>query len=465
MAIKMKLLEKLRYYNSIVFSKSQNITTTEDRSKERARRIAQTAMAAMCSRFFNIATGLITVPLMLPYLGVEQFGIWMALTGFVAFLAFTDLGLSIGLQNKLTECYGKDDLVEPSYFISSTLFIITILAILLVLFAQEVIPVVGVINIIPTSNEIEGVLIKTTQFVIYTFALGLFSSVIQRIFESSQDGLYANILLALGRILSLVSVFVCVYLEADLPIIVALFMGCPFVIMIIGGGVLFYKRPWLIPYFSKIRVKTIKQLIKIGTLSLSAQIGASIMSTGPLLVLTSKYGVVAIVPFTLCQRLYGVVGMLLSVALGPLWPAYGEAKERNDWNWINSTLHKSIKLSIFIVAPAFSLMLVFGQDIIAIWSRDITVTPDIELLTICGLWMALLAGIRLSSMYLNGLGLFKGQASYGLIFPIISVCLGLYFSDFISFNYTLLLMIVAGELTRLLSMKVEIKRVIKKEGL
>ncbi len=39
------------------------------------------------------------------------------------------------------------------------------------------------------------------------------------------------------------------------------------------------------------------------------------------------------------QRLLGVIGMALALALGPLWPAFGEAKARGDIDWILLTFN------------------------------------------------------------------------------------------------------------------------------
>jgi O-antigen/teichoic acid export membrane protein len=450
----------IKNLKNTVFSEAHNTNTPEGRSKERNRRIAQSALAAMSARFSNIFTGLLTVPVTLPYLGIEQFGIWMALTGFIAFLSFSDLGLSIGLQTKLTQCHGKNEKSEPSFLISSTLVLIILIALILILIGYLVIPNVGVSDIIPVAKNNNQILIETTQYLIYTFSFGLFSTVIQRVFESYQDGLYSNLLLAFGRVFSLLSVYLCVYFELSLPVLIVFFMGFPFLFLFVGGIILLIKRPWLRPNISKVKLRYIKEILKIGCLAMSAQVGASVMSTGPLLVLTTQFGAAAIVPFALAQRLFGIVSMMLTMALSPLWPAYGEAKQRGDWVWIKSTLKKSTYLSTLIVIPFFIFMLFLGQQIILFWSQNEAVIPEFELILVCSIWMVLLAGVRVGSMFLNGLGEFKGQAVYGLVLPVIAVICGMQFSNTFSLIENLLLMILIGELTRLIAMKFEIRNIL-----
>lgn len=445
-----------------VFSKGHDTSTEEGRAKERARRIGQTALAAMSARTVNIFTGLLTVPITLPYLGIELFGIWMALTGFVAFLSFSDLGLSIGLQTKLTECHGKDDRDRPSFLISSTFLLISLLFTLLCLIAYFFIPMADVVRFIPVETHNIQTLEMTAQSLIYTFAFGLFATIFQRIFESYQDGLYSNSLLAIGRVFSFLSVYFCVYFKLPLPILIALFMGMPFVFLIIGGIVLMINRPWLRPSILKVRIQYIIELFKIGYLAMRAQIGFAIMTSGPLLVLTSQFGAAAIVPFALIQRLSGVVAMLLGVALGPLWPAYGEAKQRGDWGWVSHTFKKSGYLATGIVVPSSLVLVLFGQDIIQFWSGEASVVTELNLIVVCVVWMILLAGIQVNSMLLNGLGEFKGQATYGLILPIIAITLASLFGHSMPLVGCLLFMIIMGDFTRFVAMAFEVKHVFKK---
>jgi O-antigen/teichoic acid export membrane protein len=461
-------MNKIKYkINSIyllLFSGTHDLSSVEGQANERNRRIALSALTSMTARVVNLLAGLITVPLTLPYLGVEQFGIWMALTGFVAFLAFTDLGLSIGLQAALTACHGKNDQKKPSYLISSGLSIIILISMTLIICSIFIFPLFDFTKVILIENpNNENVLLHTVQSILIVFAIGLPAGMIQRTFEAYQDGMISNILLIIGRFFSLGSVYVCVHFEISLSVMVALYMGLPFVFIIIGGVILFIKRSWLRPSFFKVRKKCVSEIFNVGRLAFSAQVGASIMSTGPLLVLTSQYGAMAIVPFAIAQRLFGIVSMIQASILGPLWPAYGEAKARGDWTWIISTLKKSIIWSSAVVIPCFFAFAFFGQWIILIWSQDADVVPGWALLMACNFWMLLLAGVRVFSMFLNGTGAFKGQAIYGVVIPFVAVYLGWVWSGEVEMINCLMLMLV-GELGRLIFMSFETYRVYKKRA-
>jgi O-antigen/teichoic acid export membrane protein len=456
---------KRRIQNKIqlIFLGAQETSTPEGRAKERARRIAQTSSSAIVARLINILSGLITVPLTLPYLGVELFGIWMALTGFVALLSFTDLGLGIGLQSALTKCYAKDDRLTPSKLNASAFSLIFIIMLALITFSIYLVPVFDLTNIISISepsNEI--ILTQLTQCFLLVFALGLPAGIIHRIFIAYQDGLAINILLIVGRLVGLLSIFVGVYFQQSLIAIAAMYMGAPLIAITLGGVYLFWIKPWLRPDFSSINTDMMKIILSIGGTALFAQIGASIMSTGPLLVLSSQYGAKAVVPYILTQRLMSIVQIVIAVGVAPLWPAYGEAKVSGDFQWIKSTFYKSLKLSMAIALFSFFFFMLFGQSVISLWADNVEAVPGVGLLFACCVLMVVSAWTGPFSAFLNGLNQFKGQAVYGLLLPILAVYLGMNFSEGIGLVLTLWVFILVGELTRITFMAFESYRVIKR---
>ncbi len=437
----------------ILFSKAHDTATEQGRAKERARKITQSAVMGMLAKCTNVATGLITVPLTLPYLGLEQFGIWMALTGLIAFLAFSDFGLSIGLQSKLTQCHGNDDRTSPISYISTTLILVIFIALLISFCAILTLPLMDFSKFIHLSDPANNdVLQQTALFVVVIFAMSMPAALIQRIFDAYQLGAVVNGALALGRLLGLLSVYLSVSFQLSLSYMVAFYMSLPFLMVYLASLWLFYKHDWMRPHFSKFSKEKAFEVFSIGKFALSAQFGAIIMSSGPLLVLTNIYGAIAIVPYSVAQRVLGIISMVLFTFLTPLWPAYGEALARKDYRWIKKVFRKSVLISLSIFMPSALLLVVFGQNIIYLWAQNIEAVPSLPLLIACTFWALVLTGIRVFSMLLNGVNKFKGQGIYGLILPVIALLSGIFFSNNISLISNLMLMILIGDFLKLLCM-------------
>ena len=80
-----------------------------DREAERNRRAALSGITAALARIVQMGSSLITVPFAIRYLGNERFGLWMAISSFLAIAGFADFGLGNGLLNSIARAQGKDD--------------------------------------------------------------------------------------------------------------------------------------------------------------------------------------------------------------------------------------------------------------------------------------------------------------------------------------------------------------------
>ena len=76
------------------------------------------------------------------YLGVEQYGIFVALTSLTAMLLFADLGLGNGLMNVISDALGRNDRSTAQRSVSSATFMLIGVAILLVVIAILIYPLV-----------------------------------------------------------------------------------------------------------------------------------------------------------------------------------------------------------------------------------------------------------------------------------------------------------------------------------
>jgi len=457
------MFNKITGLVKVLFSKPIDTSTEEGRRKERARKIAQSAAMGMVAKLLNVLSGLITVPITLPYLGVEQFGIWMALTGFVAFLVFSDFGLSIGLKSCLAKTFAENDQSKAGLYISTTFVLLVGIAFVLALFTVLIITNIDLQGVIKLQSiENQDVLQNTAVTLLIIFSLGMPSAVIHRTLEAYQLGAIANSAIAIGRLFSLFSIFLCVYTNQSLTVMASFYMGLPLLSMYICGFWMCVKNKWMRPSVSKYNKICAGEIFAIGKLALSAQLGASMMSTGPLLVLSSVFGAAAITPYAITKRMFDAVTMVLSEFLYPLWPAYGEAAARNDFKWIKETFKKSVVMSLMLFLPIFVLLSFIGQDVIYLWSHDTSAVPSWFLLMVCNIWTLLLLLVRILSMFLNGLNQFKGQAVYGLILPFLALLSGWLMSDSIGMPLSILLMIFVGELLRILFMSIEVKGMMTK---
>jgi len=457
------MLSKVIFMIKLILSHAPDLSTSEGRSLDRYRRAALTALANVIARVINIGTALATVPLTLGYLGEDRFGLWMVLTGFLGLLAFTDMGLGIGLQNMLAESHGRDDRFSARGFVSSAMLVMLLMSLLLVGAAFFVLPVIPLDRLVKVGTDLaRSELLLTTQVVLITFGVGLPTGLVRRIYSAYQQGYRGALWFALGRIVGLLGVLVCIWLRTGLPTLVLCFMGSPFMCLGVGSIFFFKKYSWLRPSFRAVSRDSTRKVFRIGITAVGAQLAVLILHNGPTLVIANRLGTTAVTPFAITKKLLVVTNILIMTAILPLWPAYSEASARGDWPWVKKTLKRSIKLAMAIQLPMFALMTFSGRWIISVWTQEPSVVPSWSLFMACNVWMTISVWITAISIALNGLNHMIGQATYGVAFALIALVLGYWIAGNGVVSGVIWTVVAAGAVTTAIAMGFEVSWVIRK---
>jgi O-antigen/teichoic acid export membrane protein len=406
----------------LLFSRQSDLSSPEGRSLYRYRQAAWTSVGAIALRCVNIAVNLIVVPLTLPYLGKESFGLWMALTSFVLFLSFTDLGLGVGLQNALGDCNGRDDRQLPRYYVSSALFAMSTILAIFVAVAFLVLPHVDLRRVVTVHDDATAAeLLPTAQAVLLAFGLGLPVSIIERIFNAYQRGYWGYSLLAAGSLLGLFGILLCVRYRLGLPTLAFVFLWSRFSVPVCGGIVLFWRQPWLRPAPWLVRWSHLRRIFSTGIAAMGSQLAAMLILSGLPLVVANRLDASAVTPLSLTQKLLGVAGTVLSVIVWSLWPAYSEAASRGDWAWVRRTFWRTIRLSAAVLMPSFLVVALAGRWVIGVWTGQAYAVPPWSVLMAWNVWMILDGCNTATRVLLGGLDRMVGQASYGVAAGLIGL--------------------------------------------
>jgi O-antigen/teichoic acid export membrane protein len=101
---------------------------TEAVSRERTHNYLRQIKGAVVYRAVAMAASFITIPLMIGYLGQEQFGVWSTLLTVMSWIIFFDLGIGNGLRNKVAESLAKNERYEAGSYIASGYTLIGLIA-------------------------------------------------------------------------------------------------------------------------------------------------------------------------------------------------------------------------------------------------------------------------------------------------------------------------------------------------
>jgi O-antigen/teichoic acid export membrane protein len=98
---------------------------------ERGRRLRHAVATSIMIKPLAVVIPLITVPLFLGYLGKERYGLFESIGAIGAWLALSDVGLALGLVNRLPECYVSGDQKLARRYISTQAVALAMIVIML----------------------------------------------------------------------------------------------------------------------------------------------------------------------------------------------------------------------------------------------------------------------------------------------------------------------------------------------
>ncbi len=410
----------------------------------------------MLVRVVGVLANLVIVPLSLGYLGEESFGLWMTLTSFMTFLAYTDLGLGTGLQNRLSECMGHDDRESPRYYVSSGLFVMGLLCVTAVAGGMLILPRVDLVGLLSIrEDEAARQALPTALAMIVAVGLGLPGGMVQRIYYAHQQGYWGYLQLAGGGMMGLVGAIICVWMKAPLPVLAFVFAGLQYIPLLVGSVVLFRREKWLRPSLGLVRWRHTRDIFVTGTAAMWSQLASMLLVTGPPLIIANRVEVAAVTPFSLAQKLLGVLTLVFTMSIWSLWPAYTEALARGDWAWIRLTFWRTVRLSVVILVPVFALVAVSGQYVIRLWTGAPEAVPSWSLLMAWNVWTVLRGWSVVFSILLSGLNRLAWQAVYGLVCGSAGLAVGYWLAPR-GLEVAVWAMVLVGEGLRCLALSVDV---------
>lgn len=396
-----------------------------DASSERSRRVYLTSISNLAGQVIGLITGLISVPLTISYLGLERFGLWMALSTALSLIAYSDLGIGIGTQDRISAAVSQQSYSRARKVFYSSFILILCISAVIVVVAEIAIPYVNwkSLYVLNSDDSIKEV-VPTAKALMYVFSIGLISGIVQRVFSALQSGYVVALINAVSRIVSLGLLILAVHYEMGLPVLVFVFAGIPSLFMIFfGTPLLFLKNEWLCDFKLSERnifdAGSLKDVMKIGSWGLLASIAYYTVSNSSVFFISTKFGASAVADYAALLKILTIPAIVLTHLLGPYWPAISSAYGRNEMVWIYSVYKKMLKVTICFTVVFSVVILLFGRFIINEWANNSGIVPSNELLfagvgfMVVGFWNTMYSTI------LNGLSKYRSQATLGLFFALL----------------------------------------------
>lgn len=326
-------------------------------------------ITSLVSKLGTIVLRLVSIPIAIRLLGIEQFGVYTAITMAVGLIDMMQIGIGPALTRELSRAVAKGDREREKTIFATSILLSSTLTLLLTFVAAVLLYQVPIPSLFGAEFE-------SVSEVMYQAAwLGLGIILIEMLcvtFEMGRDGYletrYTNAWGAAGNIFG----------AASLIIGVTFFPTIEFLLIAVNGSIALAKlgntihflcqRPYLIPRFSLFRFRLVPPLSKDAirfsvTYIMAAAVEYNVMAfligrhSGPEAV--GVYNVMITIHFSLA----GIVGMITR----PYWPALMDAVEREDLPWIVTSSKRLLKAGLGFGLFSGIGLIVLGPYVLPLW--------------------------------------------------------------------------------------------------
>jgi O-antigen/teichoic acid export membrane protein len=388
-----------------------------ERAASRNRRAVLTGGTAAVARAVQVGTSLITIPLVLHYLGNERFGLWMTISSVLAMANFADFGVGNGVLNMVASAYGKDDFDDVRRAISSGFAVLGAIAVVLLGLFAVVYGWVSWADLFRASS-VQARAEAGPALLVFAvcFALNIALDLVQRAQLGLQQGFRTNAWQICGSLAGLAGVILAIRMNAGLPVLVGALAGAP-VLATAMNWVHFFaiSRPDLRPRRNFVSRHAISQITRLGGLFFVLQLVVGVAFSADNFIVARTLGAAAVPEYSIPQRMFSLISLLAAMLVAPLWPAYGEAISRRDMAWVRGMLSRSLMAVFGATTVASAALLLLAPWLISWWVGSV-IHPPMILLAGLALWTVMDCCGNTLAMFLNGASIVRYQIIVATLF-------------------------------------------------
>jgi O-antigen/teichoic acid export membrane protein len=330
-------------------------------------------------KVFNILFVILIVRRSIEVLGVQEFGIWTAITSIATWLSLLDIGIGNGLRVELRRCFINENWREARTLLNTAyLFIAGLSAIVLLFFFIIWLKAdwAAIFNIkdYPVQN-VNLLVLVTVSGLIMQLVFSLLQPVLNANLHSGLENLFSTV--ANGLILC----YLYTINEHNIDFLqyglISAFLPA---LVYLGISIIYYKKyvPQIMPDFKEKNFGKIKPILLVSGKFFIIQISTVLMYQLTSFLLIRYFSPTEVAEYNVSFRYFNLFNIVFMTLLSPLWSMSTDAYLRGDIEWIIKTVKRYVQILVLIL-----LALVAGyfmrDFVFKIWLNNMTVSPIIAM--------------------------------------------------------------------------------------
>ncbi len=390
----------------------------------RLRMAALSSLAQAASKAVRILVTIVSVPLMIGYLGAEEFGLAMAIVGLAHWFLF-DTGIAEGVKVRLLETLARNDRHASRAYVSTGMFALLLVMLITAGGFFAAFPFVNwgsVFNVDAATVKLHAAILFILSIMFIMTPLGI----LREIYTADQRGYVFSLWTLLGTVGSLGGIWLATHTDGGLTAVLA-GMYLPVLLASLGCcSYLFLKdMPWIRPVRSAVSMAAWKRMWPdcAGLFLLGASL--TIINGTDIFVVNHYLGGGEASVYSLSIRVFLYVQVITSFLTYPAWPAISDALHRGDVRWARKAAKALFMISFGFSIPLCGLLVAFGKPLIRAWSRG-EVETNHTLLLLLGSYVLIRIWCAVFGIVLRALGRVRLQGFATLAEAVLHLIVGIY---------------------------------------
>lgn len=385
--------------------------------EKRSKNILINILLSFFWKGISVVLSMLILPLTVSYLTVVEYGVWITLFTVMNWVNLLDIGIGLGMRNKLAEAISLERMDDIKSYVSTGFVSILVLGILIFSFFYVVIQFVDFQSLFNTTKVSEEILYKATLytgiFVIISFAL----SMINNVFYAYQKANLTGVMQIVHNAIMLLVVWLLIsYRVHDFLYFIFAYGIALFVSRCIMCFGFLSRHRECIPEVKFFKIDNLKDMTNVGLQFFIIQIACIVVFSSSSILITQFLGIEYVREYDIAFKIFSVITMLHTLISTPLWNGYTDAYVRGDFCWIRKTMKTMIVLMIPLLL-AICVINHYIDLIITLYIRQ-----NIKIDNILCIGMSCFAFIscwnNIFAMFINGIGKIKIQM-YTSVFSIL----------------------------------------------
>jgi O-antigen/teichoic acid export membrane protein len=302
------------------------------------------AASAWASRIVTALVLLASVRILMDSLGLENYAVFVLLTGLTGWFMLADMGIGSSVQNHISESRARgqsyDDLISASGLLAVLLLFVTVIALYFI--SPYVAPVL--LKSFPFLSEAE----KTKLFFltgVLSIGMGV-GGIVYKVWYGEQRGYLSNIVPAIAAVVGLIGLL----LVRQTPVEDRLFLSlvaftAPLAVLPLGVLLVQQLRRGHGHTGTKLP-GTIHRLMKRGFHFWFFAIMAAGVLQIDYIVMSQFLAAHDIAAYYISTKVFGLAFFVYTAILAALWPVFAESIARREWGLVQRYLKKYLALGL-----------------------------------------------------------------------------------------------------------------------